>query len=373
MTSGEITASVRRGPAGMLALRDTWESLLPRLARRRFFHEWGWYDAWLHELAPRPESVLLVELQRGGRCAAILPLVASQQRRAGLELRVLGLPEHEHLPLADIIGEPDLDAAQILPVLSRALRHAGVRWDLLRFSMIMDESPLARGLDAVRHAHRVVPMKVCEQVDCALPWEQFAARLSGNFRSNLNKARNRLAREPEVHWQVAATPAQIDAAFDDFLKVEASGWKGSEGTAIACRPELVRFYRRLSGHFAPVDRLRINALSVGGRTIAAQFCPLDADTLYIYKLGYDEEHSRLAPGNALIEQMVRLGAEQGRYRYINLVGNPSWFAQWRPEGTPVHLVLVYGNTPRAVAARLLAGLRRRLRPSDPKPATEQAT
>lgn len=373
MTSGEITASVRRGPAGMLALRDTWESLLPRLARRRFFHEWGWYDAWLHELAPQPESVLLVELQRDGRCAAILPLVASHQRRAGLSLRVLGLPEHDHLPLADVISEPDLDAAHILPAVARALAQDGIGWDLLRFGMVMDESPLVRGLDATRYAHRRVPMKVCEQVDCALPWEQFAARLSGNFRSNLNKARNRLTREPGVQWQVAATPAQIEAAFDDFLQVEASGWKGREGTAIACRPELVRFYRRLIGHFAPVDRLRINALGVGGRTIAAQFCPLDADTLYIYKLGYDEEHSRLAPGNALIEQMVRLGAEQGRYRYLNLVGNPTWFAQWRPEGTPVHLIIVYGSTLRALAVRLLAALRHRRRRREAQATADHAT
>lgn len=368
MDTGEVTASVQRGPEGLLALRAAWEELLARLPRRRFFHEWGWYEAWLRELAPRPQDVLFVELRRAARTVAIVPLEAGTQRRAGLRLRELRLPEHDHLPLADLICETGLDAAWLVPALVRTLAHERIRWDLLRFGMVMDESALLHRLEGVRLARRVVPMKICEQVDCALPWEQFAARLSGNFRSNLNKARSRLARESEVAWQVAATPAEIAASFDAFLQVEASGWKGREGTAIACRPELVRFYRRLIEHFAPTDRLRINLLSVGGRTIAAQFCPLDADTLYVYKLGYDEEYSRLAPGNALIEQMVRLAAEQGRYRYINLVGNPPWFANWRPEGTPVQLIILYGRTLPALALRLLGALRRlRRAPVAPAP------
>ncbi|MFO1295047.1 MAG: GNAT family N-acetyltransferase [Rubrivivax sp.] len=376
MVSSDITANVRRGPVGLEALRASWEDLLARQPRRRFFHEWGWYEAWLRELAPRPQDVLFVELRRDARALAIVPLVPGTQRRAGLRLRELRLPEHDHLPLADIVCEAGLDAAQLLPALKRALARERIRWDLLRFSMVLAESPLARGLEGARLPRRVEPMKVCEQVDCGLPWEQFAARLSGNFRSNLNRARSRLARESDVRWQVAATPAEIDASFAAFLEVEASGWKGREGTAIACRPELVRFYQRLIGHFAPADRLRINLLSVGGRTIAAQFCPLDADTLYVYKLGYDEEYSRLAPGNALIEQMVRVGGEQRRYRYINLVGNPPWFASWRPEGTPVHLVILYARTLPAFAVRLLGAVRRwrraQSRAPDPAPSPSPA-
>jgi CelD/BcsL family acetyltransferase involved in cellulose biosynthesis len=361
MSGPELSARVHYGRAGLLELRAAWQQLVSRLARRRFFHEWAWFDAWLHELEPQPDGVLFVELQLAGRCVAIVPLVARRQRRAGLNLRVLALPEHDHLPLADILCDRDVDGAQVLRALMRGLAQAGIAWDLLRFSMVMEESPLVAGVAAAGTAWRAELIKICAQVDCDMSWEQFAARLSGNFRSNLNKARHKLAREAGVRFDIAATEAEINAVFDTFLAVEASGWKGAKGTAIACRPELVRFYRRLIAHFAPEDRLRINTLSVGEHVIAAQFCPLDGDTLYVYKLGYDEEYSRFAPGNSLIEKMVRVGGEQRRFRWLNLVGNPPWFEQWKPSGSEVRLFLVYGPTWRARALRGLQRLRTLLR------------
>jgi len=357
----ELDARLHHGRAGLLELRPAWQQLLPQLARRRFFHEWGWFDAWLQELEPQPDGVLFVELRRADRCVAIVPLVARRQRRAGLKLRVLGLPEHDHLPLADIVCEREADGGAVLRALVRGLGQAGIAWDLLRFSMVMDESPLVAGVAAAGMTWRAEPIKICAQVDCDMSWEQFAARLSGNFRSNLSKARHKLAREAAVRFDVAATESEINAVFDTFLAVEASGWKGAEGTAIACRPELVRFYRRLIAHFAPEDRLRLNTLSVGEHAIAAQFCPLDGDTLYIYKLGYDEKYSRFAPGNSLIEKMVRVGGEQRRFRWLNLVGNPPWFEQWKPTGADVRLFIVYGPTWRARALRLLQRMRARLR------------
>ena len=367
MQASEITARLHRGRTGLAQLRATWQQLVPRLARRRFFHEWGWIDAWLQELEPQPDAVLFVELQRAGRCVAIVPLVAHRQQRAGLTLRVLALPEHDHLPLGDILCDRDVDGAAVLQALARGLAQAGIAWDVLRFSMVMNESSLVAGVAAAGMAWRAEPIKICAQVDCDMSWEQFAARLSGNFRSNLNKARHKLAREAGVRFDVAATESEINAVFDTFLAIEASGWKGAKGTAIACRPELVRFYRRLIAQFAPEDRLRISTLSVGEHAIAAQFCPLDGDTLYVYKLGYDEEYSRFAPGNSLIEKMVRVGGEQRRFRWLNLVGNPPWFEQWKPTGSEVRLFLVYGPTWRARALRVLQRLRALLRRMSPRP------
>ena len=49
----------------------------------------------------------------------------------------------------------------------------------------------------------------------------------------LRRQRNRLADKGEVTCAVASSPAEIPDALDGFLRLEASGWKGKRGTALA--------------------------------------------------------------------------------------------------------------------------------------------
>src|SRR6185503_4306848 len=49
----------------------------------------------------------------------------------------------------------------------------------------------------------------------------------------LRRQRNRLAEHGAVHFDVERTPAEIAAAIEPFLVLEASGWKGQRGTALS--------------------------------------------------------------------------------------------------------------------------------------------
>jgi len=48
----------------------------------------------------------------------------------------------------------------------------------------------------------------------------------------LRRQRNRLAEHGAVHFDVARTPAEVAAALETFLALEASGWKAKRGTAL---------------------------------------------------------------------------------------------------------------------------------------------
>jgi len=96
----------------------------------------------------------------------------------------------------------------------------------------------------------------------------------------------------------------------------------------------------------------LNCLRVAGAPIAAQFCVRDEDTLYVLKIAYDERHPRLAPGNMLLERVIRSGIDSGRFHHVNLVGDPPWFKVWRPHELPVYTIELYNGT--AVGLTLLA-------------------
>ena len=356
--NGELSAEVLRGPEGLDALREPWGGLFAELAVRRYFHSWDWCHCWLHALAEQPAEVCFIAVRRGAQLVAVVPLQPRLRPGPLGAARVLELPAHGHLPLADIACHPDVDPRSLVGAVTAALARTSIAWDLLEFENVLDESVLARIDRRTWPRVRRDLVKTCDHIACDRPWEDYAATLSTNFRSNLHKARNKLAREPAVEFEIAHEPGAIQAMLPDILQIEASGWKGTAGTAILNDPRLMDFYSRQIAAFASRGGVMLSRLRVDGHTISGEYCMVDSQTLYVIKLAYDENAARLAPGNALLERMFRSIHGQYGLRYINLVGSPPWFAQWNPVRVPVWRVQICGPGLRARvhwAARQLRG------------------
>ena len=79
--------------------------------------------------------------------------------------------------------------------------------------------------DSIKKAGRDT-LTTCDEVICDRPWDAFVSGLSPNFRSNLTKARHKIEHAGGASYQFVNDPAGVDALFPEFLRVEASGWKG---------------------------------------------------------------------------------------------------------------------------------------------------
>jgi CelD/BcsL family acetyltransferase involved in cellulose biosynthesis len=187
-----------------------------------------------------------------------------------------------------------------------------------------------------------------------------AQPLSKNFRGSLRKARNKLLAMSGVDFVTAREVVELRAAFDEFLSVEASGWKGrgGKGTAIALHPKVEPFYRNLIDQFGPSGLCEINLLRVGNECISAQFCIAVRDIYYVLKIGYDEKHAVLAPGNMLLEHLLARLRSEGRMRVVNLVSDADWHTSWRPVRTPQFEIVCANNTLRGLAAIALLRARK---------------
>jgi hypothetical protein len=237
-------------------------------------------------------------------------------------------------------------------------------WDRVQFTGFGEDSCL---MELARQDTRVTRLDIlttCDEVICDRPWGAFATRLSPNFRSNLNKARHKLDRAGGATYEMVNDRAGVAAVFPEFLRVEASGWKGpaGTGTAVALDPRKRGFYRSLLDHFAPTGRIYINAMRFAGRVVASQFCISDSDTLYVLKQGYDESLAAFAPGNSLLEQLVGWCHATRTFRAINQVGRPRWFQDWKPVHTSnVYRLHVFNSTAFGQIHRFKYAARARLR------------
>jgi len=129
--------------------------------------------------------------------------------------------------------------------------------------------------------------------------------------------------------------------------VEASGWKGSQGigTAIKLHPSLRCFYSTLARTLSASGKVSINTLSTDGKCIAAQFCILLDDTAYILKIGYDEGYKRYAPGNLLVDLLLKRCMEEGAIKNINLITDAEWHVDWKPKSYNKSRLYVFNTTP----------------------------
>jgi CelD/BcsL family acetyltransferase involved in cellulose biosynthesis len=85
-------------------------------------------------------------------------------------------------------------------------------------------------------------------------------------------------------------------AFERFLELERSGWKGEVGTAMACRAGHGEFFTEMAEAFAGSGRFRMLSLVAGDRPLAMRNELLAGDTTFTFKIAFDEEFSRYSPG-----------------------------------------------------------------------------
>ncbi len=118
---------------------------------------------------------------------------------------------------------------------------------------------------------------------------------------------------------MATEPDAIEAAFVGFLALEAAGWKGRNGSALAQQPAALAFARTAVANLARAGRVRILSLRVGGRDAAILVCLLAGGTATTWKIAYDERLGAFSPGAQLmLEAPPRLFAEPGIVRIDSL-------------------------------------------------------
>lgn len=121
----------------------------------------------------------------------------------------------------------------------------------------------------------------------------------------LRRLRNRLAEHGEVRFDIARTPDAVAAALEDFLLLEASGWKGKRGTALNQASGDDAFIRRATATLAAQGACEIATLRAGTTPIAAGVLLRHLGRAYYFKIGIDERFAKYSPGVQLTLDVTR--------------------------------------------------------------------
>lgn len=287
------------------SLATEWKELARELGASPFATP-GWMRAWSEAFGDGPPTIICA--RRRGRLVGVLPL----RRRTGNLLSLTNWHTPEFAPLA-----VDRDALKAL--LDEALEQARGRLDLSFLNgndATVQESRGAAERGGARCETRVVQRSPYLELNG--DWEAYEASLPSRKRSKLRKARRLMEEQGELSVDVEDGSGDLERALQEGFEVEAAGWKGSAGTAIAAHQATRTFYESIARWAAQEGWLRLVFLRVDQQPVAFGFALESSHSHYDLKNGFDPAYARCSPGVLLAEERIKhsFGVGLDRYEFL---------------------------------------------------------
>jgi Acetyltransferase (GNAT) domain len=332
-----------------------WRDLAQRAAEPNPFAEPEIVVPALRHLSDGPRAGVLAVVH-GDRVDAVLPvswpvLVPVRGHRVPVPLVQATVQPFRPLGTPLVDADDPVSAMSVLLQPSAALPAAAV---VLRY--FAEGGPVAAALDEAlrRRGQQALRTKTYERA--------LLLREGGPPPNKNRKNRyNRLRRHREDLQRDLGPTSVVDRAADpealeQFLRLEASGWKGQEGTALACNDAHAAWFREVCAELRDQGRLEVLSLEAGGRPVA-MWCDFAAgDGSFHLKSAYDESLGAYRPGAQLAMHCVDARPGGPAWRDSSTVPDNTLFNQLWPSRRTLSTLVVplhgrIGSTALALARR----------------------
>ncbi len=304
-TESPVLRAVELAPGTIDGRRlEDWSDLARRALEPNPFLEPSFALAALRHFAPDERPRLIGFVDRRGALAAVFPLAPPRLLSSSHGLLRLWRAELAALdtPLVDRDRTQEALDAFLDWVVESSLA-AGVL-----FSRIPAEGAFYAALAAAarRGGRRLEIMDVAARAALrpgGLPDDKCVEAGGRRRLDEIRRQRRRLAERGALAFTMADAPAGVRAATEEFMALEASGWKAGRG-AFLCEPGLPTFLRSATRLLAARGGCRIAALRLDGRAVAMAILLESQNRSYLWKIAYDETLRSQAPGVLLAHALT---------------------------------------------------------------------
>lgn len=284
-----------------------WERLAGRAIEPNAFYDPGWARA-VSAHAPGyagATALLAWDGPARRRLIGLLPVV-SAWRALKLPFPML-VAWQPYAPLTTPFIDREATAQAARGLLDAAAATA-TRALLLRF--LPAAGPAAAALRAAFAERGIEPLVLRRYERSRLDATQDSetllhATLGAKKLKELRRQRKRLADSGAVTFEVASKAAAVAVALENFLALEASGWKGRRGTALNRIPGNAAFIRQAASALAAKGQFAVATLNCAGAPVAAGLVLRQGKRAFFFKVAYDEARAKMSPGVQLTLELTR--------------------------------------------------------------------
>lgn len=307
------------------SLAADWRRLVRNGAEPNVFMEPSVAGA-MYTSTEAPLHVLLAWAECGGGAAELIGvwLLVTARPSSRLPIPVLEAPCNG----LTFLGSPVLDrdrAVEALAAMLEAVARNPVLPKLICANQIATDGAVFPALlgAARRQGCRITEIEHRQRAKLSAPAAgqvSINPTQSSKRRAELRRHRRRLAECGDLRHVSYRKPEDVSAAFQDFLDLEAAGWKGRKvrrGRAIRNVPALCAFAQTMIAGLARDGCAGIEALRLDGRAIALNVWLRSGRTAFGWKMAYDERYARYRPGSLLMEATTETVFSEGTIDVID--------------------------------------------------------
>ena len=186
--------------------------------------------------------------------------------------------------------------------------------------------------------------------------------LSSSTRKKLRQHRRRLSEKGAVTSVVASEPEAVRRAFEEFLAIEAAGWKGREGTALLSDKADAAFMRGAVVALAEQGCASVHSLCLDGKPVSVQLVGRAGAAAFTWKTAYDEAYQDFSPGTLLLEDYTTAFLADKSIGFVDSCSfdDRGFMATWT-ERQPVADLWIDVRLGGSLAFRMLCGAQRSYR------------
>lgn len=283
-------------------LRTRWEGLARAAAEPNCFYAPEMLVPALRHMAIN-EEVRLLEAWRDGTLVGLLP-VRIAPRHGRYPLRCVTNWVHRHCFFGAPLVRPNEEEAAWKQFLS-ALDQGGWAPNFLHLTLLDPQGANAAALESVcaeqrrglREIHRYERAMLHSGLSADAYWH---ANVRGKKRKEIRRLQKRLQELGAVTASLLSDPRHVERWCDEFLALEKKGWKGAQGTAMACHSDEAAFFRECVAGALAAGRLMFLRIDLDTRPVAMLVNFLMGEGGFSFKIAFDETMGRFSPG-VLIE------------------------------------------------------------------------
>ena len=361
--------SVEIVDAALLAeLRASWTDLLARAAAPNAFMDPALVRV-AAEVEPKTQHRALMAWKTiDGRrqLAGVWAFAIRRPRTSPLPIRVLAVPSYAQCYLST----PVVDRNGLEETLDAMLD--GIAGDpqlpnIIALDMVGADGPTHDALMRVLAQRGSLPC-VFERssrpkLASALDGKAYLEKaLSASTRKKLRQHRRKLADKGTLTSVVASEPDAVRRALEEFLAMEAAGWKGRQGTALLNSDADAAFMRGAVGALADAGCASIHSLYLDARPVSMQIVARSGPAAFTWKTAYDEAFQDFSPGMLLLEDYTAAFLQDKSIAFVDSCSfdDTGFMSAWS-ERQPVADLWIDARRGGSLTFRVLCGIQRNYR------------
>jgi CelD/BcsL family acetyltransferase involved in cellulose biosynthesis len=289
------------------------------------------------------------EAYRGRRRVALLAWQTADDhhRLVGVWAFTIGHAPQSILPVTVLTAPPMPHAYLATPVIDRSLLDATLEAMLTYIAgnpalpkLIALEAMTAEGqtmhaltrvLVGRGNAPVVLARSMRPKLASTLDGKKYLEKaLSSSSRKKLRQQRRRLAEKGSLEFRIARDAGAVRDALEQFLALEAAGWKGRQGTALLNSQADATFARAMIEDLALRGEASVHAIYLDGRPVSMQIVLRTGPAAFTWKTAYDESWRDVSPGMLLLEDYTAAFLADESIAYVDSCAHDdtSFMAAW---------------------------------------------